>query len=122
MLKWIFFQSTFQAPNISAARYFTLVQPNPEARQRFVTESIRVLGVLEGALESIDYLVGTFSAADIVYITFIQSLKPNLGDDTPVLENDFPNVAAWMSRMSERESVKKVTGERFKAVKSATAA
>ena len=76
LLQYSFFQCTFQGPHLSAALYFTRAKPNPEARQRYVDESIRVLGVLDVALEAKDWLVGgKCTAADLVFVPYMWSLE-----------------------------------------------
>jgi glutathione S-transferase len=96
--------------------------PNPEARKRFVDESIRVLGVLDGELQDTDgekkeWLVGgKCTAADLVFVPYMWSMDFILGDSKPNLAKDFPNVEAWMQRMSARASVKKVKRARDAAL------
>ena len=124
-----------------------MVQPNPQARRRFVDETIRVVGVLEAALSGREWLVGgKCTAADLVFVPFMQSLKVfgphlrsldtifakrriltqsfpklqvNLNEDAPDLANSFPGVHGWMQRMGTRASVKKVTGERASVLEAA---
>ena len=72
--QYSFFQATFQGPNISNGFYFAR-NPNPAARKRFVDESIRVLGVLEGELENKEWLVGgKLSAADLAFLPYTWSM------------------------------------------------
>lgn len=121
LLQWSFFQATFQGPNLSTAFYFVRF-PNPEARKRFVDESIRVLGVLDGALKSEDgkqkdWLVdGKCTAADLVFVPYMWSMDLILGESKPNLAKDFPNVEVWLQRMSGRASVKKVKAARDAAL------
>ena len=112
MRQWSIFQCTFQGPSLSNAFYFVR-NPNPEARKRFVDESIRVLGVLEGALKNSEYLVGNkCSTADLVLLPYMWSMPLILGADNVDLAKDYPNVNAWYGKLMERESVKKVKGMR----------
>jgi glutathione S-transferase len=61
---------------LSAALYFTRAKPNPEARQRYVDESIRVLRVLDGELEAKAWLVGgKCTAADLVFVPYMWSME-----------------------------------------------
>jgi glutathione S-transferase len=137
----------FQGPNLSAALYFTRAKPNPEARQRYVDESIRVLDVLEKALQTNgtdevkkEWLVGgNCTAADLVFVPYMWSMevcceprywnlkiyttanprvleKLILGDENPNLAKGFPNVEAWMQRMSGRATIKKVKIDRDAAL------
>ena len=73
--QYSFFQATFQGPNISNGFYFAR-NPNPEARKRFIDESIRLLGVLEGELENKEWLVGgKLSAADLAFLPYTWSMS-----------------------------------------------
>lgn len=75
LLQYCFFQATFQGPNLSGAVHFTLANPIPEARKRFIGESIRVLEVLDGVLQEKEYLVGgKCTAADLVFIPYTWSM------------------------------------------------
>lgn len=71
------FQATFQGPNLSAALRFSRFTPNPEARSRFVGESVRILEVLEEELQrsGTGWLVGgKCSAADLAFIPYTWSM------------------------------------------------
>ena len=80
--QYSYFQATFQGPHLTNALFFTGPSPNPEARRRFVTESIRVLGVLETALKADeeggkpkDWLVGgKCSYADLAFVPYTWSM------------------------------------------------
>lgn len=112
MRQWAIFQCTFQGPSLSNAFYFVR-NPNTEARKRFVDESIRVLGVLEGALQSSEYLVGNkCSAADLVLVPYIWSQPLILGADNVDMSKEYPNVNAWYEKLMQRESIKKIKGFR----------
>lgn len=110
------FQATFQSINLSLAFRFSVFQPNPDARRRFVDESLRVLRVLETDLHGKDWLVGgRCTAADLVFVAYMQTpknLQILLGDDTPDLGREFPNVDAWLGKMRGRETAKRVAEDR----------
>ncbi|KAL9621239.1 MAG: hypothetical protein Q9160_004260 [Pyrenula sp. 1 TL-2023] len=112
LFQYTFFQATFQGPHLSNALYF-LRNPNAEARQRFVDESVRVFGVLETELEGKEWLVGgRCSAADLVFVPYMWSVPLIMGDLAKELPERFPRVYEWVGRMSERKSVKMVREER----------
>ena len=83
LAQWLAFQLTFQGPVLSNAFYFTSVAPNQAARDRFVAEFLRVLGVLDQTLSKRDgehkWLVGDkCSAADLVFVAYFQNLRVRL--------------------------------------------
>jgi len=65
------------------------------------------LKLWETHLAGKEYLAGEFSIADIALYPHLGFLE-RVGWDLPA-DKEFPNVAAWYSRMSHKESVKKST-------------
>lgn len=86
--QWMFFQSTFQNPAISAAFYYKRNAP-AEAGQRYIDETIRVLKVLDDELSgrgtgenARNWLVGQkCTAADLAFLPAFWSI--------PVSDNIF---------------------------------
>jgi glutathione S-transferase len=62
-----------------------------------------VLGKLEERLKGRDYLADEFSLADIAHAGNFVRLR-ELGKRGEVSLEDYPNVAAWMDRIEDRES------------------
>lgn len=80
MRQWLYFQQTFQGPNLSLARRFILTTPVDVARERFVGECLRVCEVLEGALQGKEWLVGgRCSVADLMFIPHHLGLAVSTG-------------------------------------------
>ena len=82
----------------------------PSAIDRYINEIRRVSGVLNGVLEGRKYLVGdkcTF--ADLAFVTWQTSILKIIEYDQA---KDFPNVQAWIDRMSERPAIKAFIAER----------
>jgi glutathione S-transferase len=82
----------------------------PSAIDRYLKEIRRVSGVLDGVLAGRKYLVGdkcTF--ADLAFLTWQTSIIKIIEYDQA---KDFPNVQAWIDRMSERPAVKAFLAER----------
>lgn len=105
--QWLMFQMSGQGPYFGQASWFGILHPEkiPSAIERYQNEVRRVLGVLDGALEGKDWLVGdkcTF--ADLAFVTWNDTLPlMGMGED-PLKE--FVNVVAWHKRMTSRESFK----------------
>jgi glutathione S-transferase len=90
---------------------FVILQLNkPEAERdqerlkRYQLEIQRGLARLEGLLEGKEYLVGSFSLADVAFVPRVLVL-PQLGVE---VDPRLRNVTAWIERLRERTSVKRL--------------
>jgi glutathione S-transferase len=90
---------------------FVILQLNkPEAERdqerlkRYQLEIQRGLARLEGLLEGKEYLVGAFSLADVAFAPRVLVL-PQLGVE---VDPRLRNVTAWIERLRERASVKRL--------------
>jgi len=64
--EWLIFQVAGVGPMFGQAGYFLRAkEPNQPAIERYTTESLRLLGVLEQRLGESEYLAGEYSIADI---------------------------------------------------------
>ncbi|KAN0115036.1 glutathione S-transferase-like protein [Hyaloscypha variabilis] len=110
--QWLYFQMSGQGPYYGQAWWFKLLhEPKiPSAIDRYINEIRRVSGVLNGVLEGREYLVGdkcTF--ADLAFVTWQMSILKIVEYDQA---KDFPNVQAWIDRMSQRPAIKAFLVER----------
>lgn len=83
----------------------------PIAIDRYINEIRRVSGVLDGVLTGRKYLVGDgekCTYADLAFITWQTSILRIIEYDQA---KDFPNLQAWIDRMSERPIIKTVLKE-----------
>jgi glutathione S-transferase len=70
------------------------------AIDRYINEIRRVSGVLDGVLAERKYLVGNkCTFADLAFITWQRSILRIIDYDQA---KDFPNLQAWIDRMTER--------------------
>jgi len=109
-IQWVMFQMGGVGPMFGQMGFFvkfagSAVQ-DPLPRDRYVGESRRLLGVLEGRLTGRDWLVDEYSIADIATAPWVNALefygaKPLVGFD------DFPKVAAWVERFKARPAVQR---------------
>ncbi len=93
-------------------RWFKLLhEPKiPSAIDRYTNEICRVSNVLNGVLEGREYLVGNkCTFADLAFVTWQMSILKIIEYDQA---KDFPNVQAWIDRMSERPAIKAFLVER----------
>jgi len=108
-----------QGPYYGQAAWFTHFHHEklPSARERYVKEMKRVMGVLNSALEGKSYLVGdkcTYADLSFLSWTWMQSFI--LQDDKVDTEKEYPNYHAWIERLMARPAVKKVAEDKQKAM------
>jgi len=117
--QYLMFQMSGQGPYFGQAAWFSRFHPEkiPSAIERYTKEIRRVISVLENILATGDkeYLVNDkCSYADLAFITW------NWGIDYfPELagwREEFPKVAAWDVKLNDRPTVKKVKGDKAKAM------
>jgi len=104
-IAWTYFQTGGIGPMMGQAGYFKRNAPEfPPGYARYLAESERLVGVLESALQSRDYLVGNdITIADIMNFGWIDRGPDYMGLDL----GKYPAVTDWHQRMSERPGVQK---------------
>jgi GSH-dependent disulfide-bond oxidoreductase len=135
-LSWLMWQMGGLGPIAGQAHHFQRYAPpgNEYSAQRFVNETTRLYGVLDGRLSTNEWLAsGSYSIADMAcwgWVWFHRLQGQNL--------NDFPSVARWFFAISARSAVQRaralgmenlsdeararLTGPFYNAVSSAPAA
>lgn len=111
--QWLHFQMSGQGPYYGQASWFNKIMPVqvPLAIERYKEQLIRVLGVLNTALEGKEYLVGDkVTYADLAFLPWNTKVPWIFGDEYKDLdiENKYPNYFAWNARLMSRPAVKKV--------------
>jgi GST-like protein len=108
-IQWLMYQMSHVGPIIGQTGHFVNQAPEkiPYAIQRFVTESIRIVGVLEGALTDREYLAGDYSIADIATYPWIQAAWAPFKSLQPETFGKMKGVARWLETMDARPAVKK---------------
>jgi GST-like protein len=107
--EWLFWQVGGLGPMAGQLGYFALRAPEPIelAIDRFADEVRRLLGVMEGRLEKVQYLAGPdYSIADIASYAWARAsleLLEKIQPDRPPL----PAVRAWLERVGERTAVRR---------------
>lgn len=101
--EWLFWQVGGFGPMLGQNHHFALyaAEKIEYAIKRYRDESHRLYGVLNKQLEGQDYIVGDFSIADMATIGWARGWEKQ-GMDI----KDFPNVAAWIDRVSNRPGTK----------------
>lgn len=102
LMEWLFWQAANQGPMAGQLSHFVNYAPKGEdyAHQRYLNETKRTFQVLETRLNGRDYILGEYSIVDMMAFPW-PFIARKLGIDL----SDFPNVAAWRSRLKERPAV-----------------
>ncbi len=101
--EWLFWQVGNQGPmggQLSHFRNYAPKADQPYGFKRYLGEYDRNLGVLEDRLQGRDYILDTYSIADMLAFPWAFIAKP-LGASLDA----FPNVAAWRARIKQRPAV-----------------
>ena len=104
---WVFWQVANHGPMAGQAAHFVSHAPkhgveDTYATGRYLGEARRLYEVMETRLARHDYLAGEFSVADIACFPWTR-VAAGHGVD---VKGQFPHVAAWMKRISQRPSAK----------------
>jgi len=106
-LQWLFFQVGHVGPMMGQAMYFQRIaapngQEEPFSINRYVTESRRILEVLETRLQGRDFIVGDYSIADMAIYPWARAYPW-----AKVQIDGLPNLKAWFDRIDARPAVQK---------------
>ncbi len=102
--EWLFWQVGGLGPMAGQANHFNRAAPEkiPYAIERYVNETNRLYGVLNGQLGRHEYVAGDYSIADMACYPWIVNhewQRQNL--------NDFPNIKRWYEAIAARPAVKR---------------
>ena len=111
-LQWVFFQMAAIGPMFGQVGFFHKYAgrefEDKRPRDRYVAESRRLLGVLEGRLEGRQWIMGDdYTIADIAILGWVRNLVEHYGAGELVGYADFPRVAAWLARGLARPAVQR---------------
>ena len=104
VIEWLMFQMASVGPMFGQLGHFRNAAPEklPYAVNRYETESLRLLGVLDRQLATHPYIAGDYSIADIAtYPWVIASTSPYMGLSLEA----FPNVGRWIETLKTRPAV-----------------
>lgn len=103
--EWLFWQTGNQGPMAGQLSHFRNYAPEGDRDygfRRYLGEYDRNLGVLENRLTGRDYIMGTYSIADMQAFPWVFIAKP-LGASLDA----FPRVADWRARIKARPPVQR---------------
>ena len=103
-LEWLFWQAANQGPMGGQLSHFSNYAPEGQGYglKRYKGEYERNLAVLERQLHDKDFILGTYSIADMICFPWVLIARP-LG----VSLDAFPNVSAWRGRIKDRPAVRR---------------
>jgi len=101
--QWMYWQMAGLGPMLGQVHHFNHKAPdgNEYSENRYLTEGKRLYGVLNQRLEGRDYIMGDYSIVDMACWPWIMRFEKQRIDIS-----EFPNVAAWQERISQRNAVK----------------
>ncbi len=101
-LEWLFWQVGNQGPLAGQLSHFVNYAPDGQeyGLRRYTGEYERNLAVLENRLDDRAYILGDYSIADMISFPWVLISKA-----LSVSLDEFPNVAAWRTRIKIRPAV-----------------
>ena len=108
-MQWLMFQMSHVGPIIGQTGHFVNQAPEkiPYAIQRFVGESLRIVGVLDVALRTQDYLAGEYSIADVATYPWVVAAWEPFGRMMPEKVGEMTGVRRWLDRLGDRPAVQR---------------
>ena len=106
-MQWLMFQMSAVGPMLGQAMFFQRIAApkgivDDYAIERYVTESKRLLGVLNEALRDKTYLCGEYSMVDIATFPWARAYRWANVD-----VSDLTHLTAWLARVEAREAVQR---------------
>jgi GST-like protein len=108
-MQWLMYQMSHVGPIIGQAGHFTNQAPEkiPYAIERFVDESVRILGVLNQGLAGRDFLAGDYSIADVATYPWVKAAWKPFSTTMPEKVGAMSNVARWLETVGARPAVQR---------------
>ena len=106
-MQWLMFQMSAIGPMLGQAMFFQRIAApkgivDEYAIERYVTESKRLLGVLNDALSDQEYLCGEYSMVDIATFPWARAYRWANVD-----VSDLTHLTAWLARVEARGAVQR---------------
>lgn len=102
--QWLMWQMGGFGPMLGQNHHFALYAPEklPYAIKRYRDETHRLYGVLEKQLSSKEYVCGDYSIVDMACVGWARGWERQ-----DIAAAEFPNVMAWIDRVSSRPAAAK---------------
>jgi GSH-dependent disulfide-bond oxidoreductase len=109
VMQWLMYQMSHVGPIIGQTGHFVNQAPEkiPYAIQRFINESLRIVGVLNTGLAGREFLAGDYSIADIATYPWVVAAWGPFQQMMPEKVGEMTNVKTWLDRVGARPAVQK---------------
>jgi len=106
VIEWIYWQMAGLGPMCGQMNHFWRYAPAdvPYGKERYANETQRLVNVLETQLKGREYVVDTYTIADMAIYPWVKTAFSNR-DMFNLTWPDFPNVTRWMATMAGRPGV-----------------
>ena len=104
-LQWLMLQMGGVGPMFGQASHFVKFAPEdiPYAKQRYLKELHRLMGVLDGQLGRTPFLAGDYGIADMATYPWVVAARDFLGQDL----SPYANATRWLDAVGSRPAVAK---------------
>jgi GST-like protein len=108
-IQWLMFQMGGIGPMMGQANYFanTAEEKLPFAIQRYINESVRLIGVLNTRLDGRQFLAGEYSIADMATYPWVAAGWSVFKMMMPEKVGEFGSVQRWLDTMAARPAVQR---------------
>jgi GSH-dependent disulfide-bond oxidoreductase len=109
VMQWLMYQMSHVGPMLGQTGHFVNQAPEkiPYAIQRFIGESVRIVGVLNTGLEGRESLAGDYSIADIATYPWVVAAWGPFQSMMPEKVAEFRNVRRWLDAVGARPAVQR---------------
>ncbi len=107
-LQWLMYQMSHVGPMLGQLNHFINQAPEGSSQyaiERFMNESLRILGVLDGALADNEFLAGDYSIADMATYPWVAAAWEPFSAMLPDKVAEMANVGRWIATMAARPAV-----------------
>jgi GST-like protein len=108
-ISWTVWQVANVGPTFGQSHHFSSIalEKLPYAITRFAKEAARLVRVMERRLAEYPFLAGAYSVADIATFPWIRVALDSIGQKSPDLVGETPNVRRWFAEISARPAVQR---------------
>jgi len=109
VLQWLMYQMSHVGPILGQVNHFLnrAEEKIPYAIQRFIEESVRIIGVLDTGLKDREFLAGDYSIADMATYPWVKAAWDPFKAMMPDQVGKLARVEAWLGRVGSRPAVQK---------------
>lgn len=109
VLEWLMWQMANIGPMLGQANHFANAAPEkiPYAIDRYITESARLIKVLDDRLAHAEYMADTYSIADVATYPWVSAAFGLIKGAKPEVVGESTNVVRWINAIGARPAVQK---------------